>query len=259
MLLAGPPTPDSLTAESVLRQQEAAAPAAPTAPSAVPAGWRYWRSVARLGIQVADALHYAHQQGTLHRDIKPANLLMDNRGTVWIADFGLAKLGDLDDLTHSGDMVGTLRYMAPEQFEGKADARSDVYSLGLTLYELLTLRPAFDQQDRRRLIRQMTQEEPPRPRKLNPAIPLRPGDDRRQGDGRAIRPIATRRPGNWPPTSAVSSKTGRFVPAASPRWDGCGAGAAATGRWRPWPARPWPCCWPWPWWPRSAILSPIGP
>ncbi len=172
MLLAGPPTPDSLTADSVLRQQEAAAPAAPTGTSAVPAGWRYWRSVARLGIQVADALHYAHQQGTLHRDIKPANLLMDNRGTVWVTDFGLAKLGDLEDLTHSGDMVGTLRYMAPEQFEGKADARSDVYNLGLTLYELLTLRPAFDQQDRRRLIRQMTQEEPPRPRKLNPAIPL---------------------------------------------------------------------------------------
>ena len=150
------------------RNQTAAAVAAAIS---APAGTRYWRSVARIGIQVADALEYAHQQGTLHRDIKPANLLLDNRGTVWIADFGLAKLEDLDDLTHSGDMVGTLRYMAPEQFEGKADARSDVYNLGLTLYELLTLRPAFDEKDRRRLIRQMTQEEPPRPRKLNPAIP----------------------------------------------------------------------------------------
>ena len=127
--------------------------------------------MARIGIQVADALEYAHRQGTLHRDIKPANLLLDNRGTVWIADFGLAKLGDSDDLTHTGDMVGTLRYMAPEQFAGKADARSDVYNLGLTLYELLTLRPAFDQQDRHRLIRQMAHEEPPHPRKLNPAIP----------------------------------------------------------------------------------------
>ena len=83
------------------------------------ARYRYWRSVARIGIQVADALEYAHRQGTLHRDIKPANLLLDNRGTVWIADFGLAKLGDPDDLTHTGDMVGTLRYMAPEQFDGQ--------------------------------------------------------------------------------------------------------------------------------------------
>ena len=233
MLLAGPPTPDSLTADSVLRQQEAAAPAAPTGTSAVPAGWRYWRSVARIGIQVADALDYAHQQGTLHRDIKPANLLLDNRGTVWVTDFGLAKLGDLDDLTHSGDMVGTLRYMAPEQFEGKADARSDVYNLGLTLYELLTLRPAFDQQDRHRLIRQMTQEEPPRPRKLNPAIPLRPGDDRGEGHGRrsgASLPDG-RRTGRRPPLFPRGPADP--CPPRHARWDGCGAGAAATGRWRP--------------------------
>ena len=168
MLLAGPPTPDSQSSASASQEAD---DATVVAPGSAPTGSRYWRSVARLGIQVADALQYAHQQGTLHRDIKPANLLLDNRGTVWITDFGLAKLGDLDDLTHSGDMVGTLRYMAPEQFEGKADARSDIYNLGLTLYELLTLRPAFDQKDRRRLIRQMTQEEPPRPRKLNPAIP----------------------------------------------------------------------------------------
>ena len=131
----------------------------------------YWRRVARIGVQVADALEYAHRQGILHRDIKPANLLLDNVGTVWIADFGLAKLAGHEDLTHSGDMVGTLRYMAPEQFQGKADTRSDVYSLGLTLYELLALRPAFDETDRRRLIRQVTQGEPPRPRKINAAIP----------------------------------------------------------------------------------------
>jgi serine/threonine protein kinase len=168
MLLASPAATDSLTTDVGLCEPKEAA----AAPASPPAGYRYWRSVARLGIQVADALEYAHRQGTLHRDIKPANLLLDNRGTVWIADFGLAKLGDLEDLTHSGDMVGTLRYMAPEQFEGKADARSDVYNLGLTLYELLTLRPAFDEKDRHRLIRQMTQQEPPRPRKLNAAIPL---------------------------------------------------------------------------------------
>src|SRR6185369_5475827 len=102
------------------------------------AGLTFWHSVANIGIQVAGALQHAHRQGVLHRDIKPSNLLLDSRGTVWVTDFGLAKADDGDDLTHTGDILGTLRYMAPERFAGKADARSDVYSLGLTLYELLT-------------------------------------------------------------------------------------------------------------------------
>ena len=84
------------------------------------------------------------RQGILHRDIKPSNLLLDLHGNVWVADFGLAKADDSEDLTHTGDIVGTLRYMAPERFGGQSDARSDVYSLGLTLYELLALRPAFE-------------------------------------------------------------------------------------------------------------------
>ena len=97
--------------------------------------------MARVGIQVAEALEYAHAYGVLHRDIKPSNLLLDDRGTVWVTDFGLAKAAaDEQMLTQSGDIVGTLRYMAPERFEGKSDGRGDVYSLGLTLYELLTLR-----------------------------------------------------------------------------------------------------------------------
>ena len=79
---------------------------------------------------MAEALHYAHHQGTLHRDIKPGNLLLDTQGTVWVADFGLAKLAEQDDVTRTGDMVGTLRYMAPEKFYGRADARSDVYASG---------------------------------------------------------------------------------------------------------------------------------
>src|SRR5262249_33089852 len=105
---------------------------------------QYFRSLARLGVQVAEALDYAHQHGILHRDIKPSNLLLDTQGTVWVTDFGLAKADDSGELTNPGDIVGTLRFMAPERLQGTADPRSDVYSLGITLYELLTLRQAFD-------------------------------------------------------------------------------------------------------------------
>jgi tetratricopeptide (TPR) repeat protein len=135
-------------------------------------GRGYWQSVARVGAQVADALAYAHSQGVLHRDIKPSNLLLDTHGTVWVTDFGLAKAAmDGDDLTHSGDIVGTLRYMAPERFRGQSDPRGDIYGLGLTLYELLTLRPAFRESDRDKLLKQLTDEEPPRPRQVNAQVP----------------------------------------------------------------------------------------
>jgi WD40 repeat protein/serine/threonine protein kinase len=131
----------------------------------------YWQSVAHIGAQVAAGLEYAHQQGVLHRDIKPGNLLLDVHGNVWITDFGLAKSTDQENLTTSGDVMGTLRYMAPEVFNGQHDPRSEVCALGLTLYELLALKPAFDESDRHRLIRQVTTAEPPRLDRLNPAIP----------------------------------------------------------------------------------------
>jgi serine/threonine protein kinase/WD40 repeat protein len=132
---------------------------------------RYWCELARIGLQAAEALHYAHTMGTLHRDIKPSNLLLDVHGSVWLTDFGLAKASDGEDLTRTGDVLGTLRYMAPERFSGQADARSDLCSLGLTLYELLTLRPAFDETERERLIRQVTSGELERPRRIDPHIP----------------------------------------------------------------------------------------
>ena len=132
---------------------------------------RYWRSVARVGAQVAGALEFAHTQGICHRDIKPSNLLLDAQGTTWVADFGLAKAVEGDNLTHTGDIVGTIRYMAPERFHGRCDARSDVYALGLTLYEMVALRPAFDLAARQALIRQVMEEEPPRLRKLSPDVP----------------------------------------------------------------------------------------
>ena len=131
----------------------------------------YWQSVASIGVQVAEALEYAHKQGIHHRDIKPSNLLLDTQGTVWVTDFGLAKADDQQNLTHTGDILGTLRYMPPEAFEGKTDAKSDVYSLGLTLYEMLAFRPAFDERERNRLIVQVTQEEPARLGKLNRQVP----------------------------------------------------------------------------------------
>jgi WD40 repeat protein/serine/threonine protein kinase len=135
-------------------------------------GSKYCHSVARVGMQVADALAHAASQGVLHRDIKPSNLLLDDTGNVWVADFGLAKAaGDSDDLTHTGDIVGTLRYMAPERFNGQGDLRSDVYSLGLTLYEMLALRPAFDEVDRNKLVKEVMHGEPVRPRKLNRTVP----------------------------------------------------------------------------------------
>ncbi|MFI5457877.1 MAG: protein kinase [Isosphaerales bacterium] len=133
----------------------------------------YWQSVANIGRQVADALDYAHKQGVLHRDVKPSNLLLDMRGIVWVTDFGLAKVAGpgAENLTHTGDILGTLRYMPAEAFEGKSDARSDVYSLGLTLYELLAMRPAFDEKDRNKLIKQVTTAEPTPLHRVNREIP----------------------------------------------------------------------------------------
>jgi hypothetical protein len=130
----------------------------------------FFRSLAQVGRQVTGGLAYAHGRGIIHRDIKPSNLLLDTEGVAWITDFGLAK-GDDEGLTQSGDILGTIRYMAPERFRGQGDARADVYTLGLTLYELLTLRPGFDSTDRLRLIEQIMTEEPRKPRAIDGRIP----------------------------------------------------------------------------------------
>ena len=150
----------------------AKSPAPPSETSALFTGpvSHYFRSITGLGVQAADALAHAHAQRVLHRDVKPSNLLLDRQGALWLTDFGLAK-DDGDDLTRTGDVVGTLRYMAPERFKGVSDPRTDVYALGVTLYELLTLRPAFDEADRVLLVRRITQDDPPRPRAIDPTIP----------------------------------------------------------------------------------------
>jgi eukaryotic-like serine/threonine-protein kinase len=156
------------------------APAAETAPIAALSTERsvrspaYFRTVANLGLQAAEALEHAHGLGVIHRDIKPSNLLVDVRGNLWITDFGLAQMESGATLTMTGDILGTIRYMSPEQALAKrvlVDHRTDIYSLGVTLYELLALQPAFPADDRRELLRQIAFEEPKPLRRLNKAIP----------------------------------------------------------------------------------------
>ncbi|MFV1967350.1 MAG: protein kinase [Pirellulaceae bacterium] len=134
----------------------------------------YFRAVVRLVIQAAEALDHAHQHGVVHRDIKPANLLVEATGKLWVADFGLARADTSVNMTMTGDILGTLRYMSPEQASGGGrvlDHRTDIYSLGTTLYELLTLQPAFGEQDRQRLLRGIIEKGPRPPRQISAEIP----------------------------------------------------------------------------------------
>ncbi|WP_406697290.1 WD40 repeat domain-containing serine/threonine protein kinase [Singulisphaera sp. Ch08] len=131
------------------------------------------QDVTRLMLQAAKALAYAHDEGVVHRDIKPSNLMIDGEGELWITDFGLARLLGHETLTGAGDLLGTLRYMSPEQAMGQrvlVDHRTDIYSLGATLYELLTLQPAVVGIDRQEMLQQIIMEEPRRPRRFNTAL-----------------------------------------------------------------------------------------
>jgi len=130
--------------------------------------------VAQWGIQAAKALEHAHSMGMVHRDVKPANLLLNAQGQLWVTDFGLARTATHPGLTMTGDVVGTLRYMSPEQAlakHGLVDHRTDIYALGATLYELLTLRPAVQGHDREEILKNLALAEPINPRILNSAIP----------------------------------------------------------------------------------------
>ena len=138
-------------------------------------GAEFYRTAARLMVQATTALDHAHSFGVIHRDVKPANLLIDGRGNLWVTDFGLAQILADGQLTHTGDLVGTLAYMSPEQAGGSGiplDHRTDIYSLGATLYELLTLEPLFGGNSRPALLHRILNDEPCPPRSLDRAIPV---------------------------------------------------------------------------------------
>ena len=133
---------------------------------------QFFVQIAELGHQVADALEFAHARGVVHRDIKPSNLILDRQNVVWVTDFGLAKSEEDDEtLTQTGDFLGTLRYMSPERFRGECTLQTDIYALGMTLYELVAQKPAFDSPHRMKLIYQITETEPPRPTSIDPTVP----------------------------------------------------------------------------------------
>ncbi|WP_442510945.1 serine/threonine protein kinase [Novipirellula sp. SH528] len=136
---------------------------------------RYYQSVVRMTHQAAVAIQHAHQYGVVHRDIKPANLLLDSVGKIWVTDFGLAQVqNEASNLTRTGDPMGTLRYMSPEQAAGRRDEldhRTDIYSLGVTLYELLTLRPAIEGDGYREMLNNVALHDPPSPKSLEPTLP----------------------------------------------------------------------------------------
>jgi tetratricopeptide (TPR) repeat protein len=135
----------------------------------------HFDTVARAIAGVADGLDYAHRQGVIHRDIKPSNLLLGPDGRLSINDFGLARILEQPGVTVTGELLGTPRYMSPEQITAgrvPVDHRTDIYSLGAALYELLTLQPPFVAEERDRLLAQVVQKEPRPPRTVNPKVPV---------------------------------------------------------------------------------------
>jgi eukaryotic-like serine/threonine-protein kinase len=131
----------------------------------------YYKNIAALARDVAWALEYAHQQGTVHRDIKPSNLILDKSGKVWIADFGLAKLDSEQRMTQAGDILGTLRYVAPEQLDGVTAPSCDIYGVGVTLYELATLQPAWIGDNHAQIMQRVRSDSVIRPRSIEPSTP----------------------------------------------------------------------------------------
>jgi serine/threonine protein kinase/WD40 repeat protein len=170
-----------------------------------PRGSAYYRWVAEAGRQAAQALAHAHRRGVIHRDVKPSNLLVDLRGTIWVTDFGLARRLSDPGLTRSDSLLGTPRYMSPEQTKsGTLDGRTDVYSLGATLYELLTLRPPFEGRTAAELVQQIGDRDPVPPRKVDPRIP-------RDLETIVLKAMAKRSADRFLDASELADDLGRFL------------------------------------------------
>ena len=156
----------------IVKKSGVSVPKANAAPDECLAAVDSWERIARLGAQVASGLQHAHQHGMIHRDIKPANLLLDRQATLYIADFGLAKIRDEDsNLSRTGDTIGTPRYMSPEALRGFADERSDVFGLGVTLYELVSRTEAFSGTTARQAIQDRSILALPPLKELRPDVP----------------------------------------------------------------------------------------
>jgi serine/threonine protein kinase/tetratricopeptide (TPR) repeat protein len=155
-------------AELIIAQRDAGAPLAAQTGEHV-------QAVARVGVQAAEALHAAHEIGVVHRDVKPSNLLLDEKGKVWVTDFGVARFERGASLTEPGYVVGSMPYMSPEQAHGQAalvDQRTDVYSLGVSLYELATLRHPSEAPAQAETAIEVNRAQWLRPRTWNSAIPV---------------------------------------------------------------------------------------
>lgn len=195
----------------------------------------YFAAVAKLMTQVADGLAYAHQMKVVHRDVKPSNLLLANDGEIHISDFGLARLAEEPGLTRTGDFLGTPYYMAPEQISaamGAIGERTDVYALGATLYELLTLQKSFPGENREQVISQILHNEPTPPRAINRLVP-------RDLDTICLKALEKEPSQRYASAGAVAEDLRRFVerrPILARRERALGRSMKWIGRHRAWSA-----------------------